>query len=178
VNKKLFVIGLILGIVAVLAVPLTAFAAGTSTDVTGTLTTTLEVSAPSAIALSGGLLGSGTVTGSASDGTVTCNGLAGGYTLKIESNDAAGKMQKTDDAATKLASALSVSVTLAAGTGAPITDGTLTDQTITTSQTTVGSTSASSTGQNSLSVSVSQAQQATGTAGNYKLTLTFTVTAN
>ena len=135
---------------------------------------TLEVTAPSSITL-GSLYGTGDATNSsATPGSVKCEGYPG-YTLTIKSDDDDGKMYS---GANKLAAPLKVTAVLEKGTGADVTSGgTLTDVVVTREQQTVGGTNESSTGTNNIALSVSQARQTSGAAGEYSLILTFTATA-
>lgn len=140
----------------------------------------LEVTAPSPITL-GSLYGT---TGDVEDtsgtpGTVLCTD-AGGYTLKITSNDPDGIMSLDGAHVTDLVAALKVTAALVQGDGAPITTGSSVTgvPVLTTSDLTVGATSAPDADVNNITLSVAQPPQTTGTAGSYSITLTFTATAN
>ena len=134
---------------------------------------TLEVTAPSNITL-GSLYGTGNATGtSATNGTVLCD-YALGYTLKIKSDNSTGAMYSGDN---MLAAPLKVTAVLSTGDGAEVTQVMSPDQVVTMSEQTVGWTNASSTGTNNIALSVSQARQTSGAAGEYSLILTFTATA-
>ena len=149
------------------------------TGVTGTLpAATIEVTAPTNITL-GSLYGaSGTVDMSATNGSVKCSGgVSAGYTLKINSDDAAGKM--FINVTTKLDAALLVTSRIWKGDGADVTNTTYpNNEFVNTTGANIGSTTAPSDGTNDITLDVSQAKQATGVAGNYSLNLTFTATAN
>ena len=137
---------------------------------------TLEITPPSNITL-GSLYGTGDATNSsATPGSVKCEGYPG-YTLTIKSDDDDGKMYS---GANKLAAPLKVTAVLEKGTGAEVTPtGNPDNEAVTTTPITVGSTSApapTETGTNAITLSVSQAKQLTGVAGDYSLNLTFTAT--
>ena len=176
-SKKILALGLVLALAAVMVIPV-AVSAATSGDTTvsGEVSAVLEVTAPDAITLNSLIGASGDDTGSSSNGSVTCTD-ANGYTLKINSNRADGKMASGGN---ELNGVLRVSTTLTTSTGATVTNAALSDVTVTTtSNQTVGTTSAPGvSGSNTFSVSVKQAKQSTAAAGTYSLTLTFTVSAN
>jgi len=140
---------------------------------------TLEVTAPSNITLDS-LYGTGDATGTSTpDGSVACYGGASlGYTLSITSDKDDGIM--TSNGNTLLAP-LKVTAVLEKGTGADVTStGHPTDEAVTTTPITVGSTSApapTEDGKNNITLSVKQARQTSGAAGEYSLILTFTATA-
>ena len=151
------------------------------TKVTGTLPeATLELTAPTDITLVDTLYGTGDAIGSSTtEGSVLCYGVpSSGYTLSISSDKGDGIM--TSGANTLLA-ALLVTATLLTGDGAEVTPtGNPDNEAVTTTPITVGSTSApapTETGTNAITLSVSQARQTSGAAGEYSLILTFTATA-
>ena len=150
------------------------------TGVTGTLpAASLEITAPTNITLDT-LYGAGDAIGSSTtNGSVACyGGPSSGYTLSIKSDDADGKM--FINSSTKLDAALLVTATLANGTGATVTPtGYPDNQAVNTTGGDMGSTTESTetnVTKNDITLSVSQAKQLTGVAGDYSINLTFTAT--
>jgi hypothetical protein len=80
--KKILLLGVVLTLVAVLAVPAVALAGSTgTTTVTGTQANIIEVTAPSAISFGTFIVGSNSKQ-STTEGTVTCNGATWHVTAK------------------------------------------------------------------------------------------------
>jgi hypothetical protein len=178
--KKLITLAIALAMLATMIVPVAALAAPDSGTVvvTGPLSFTLEIADPSAITL-GEIYGStGDAAGTGgTGGTVTCTEPTG-YNLTISSSDADGKLKK-DGTGAQLANALKVTASLNTGAGAEVTQTSITDAAVKDDPVTpLGSTTTGSTGANTITLSVAQPKQITGTAGSYSITLTFTATAN
>ena len=149
------------------------------TGVTGTLlAASLEITAPTNITL-GSLFGTGYSNNSATNGSVACyGGPSIGYTLSIKSDNSTGKMFNGTNA---LDAALLVTATLATGTGATVTPTAYPDnEAVNTTGGDMGSTTESTETNvtNDITLSVSQAKQTTGVAGDYSLTLTFAASVN
>jgi len=179
-KKKILALVAIVVSISALVAPTAVLAATTGgTDVGGDIPADiLEVTAPSAITL-GDLYGTAAdVEGtSATPGTVLCT-YEGGHTLTLESDDAAGKLILV---AENLDAALKVTAVLETGTGATATSTWTPDAAATTTPVNVGTTAAPAPetgGTNSITLSVAQPPQVTGTAGAYSITLTWTVTSN
>ena len=146
------------------------------TGVTGTLpAASLEITAPTNITLDT-LYGTGDAIGSSTtNGSVACyGGPSLGYTLSIKSDNANGKMMS---GANELDAALLVTATLANGTGAEVIPTAYPDnEAVNTTGGDMGSTTESTETNvtNDITLSVSQARQLTGVAGDYSINLTFT----
>ncbi len=183
-KRKILVLASVLALVVALAVPMTALAVTTDdTDVSGSIPAdVLEITPPSAISL-GDLYGTtGDVSGtSATPGTVLST-YVGGYNLTIKSDDATGYMGLGGQAGADLAAVLKVTPSIVTDTGATVTNAGLTGVTVVTATPQeVGTTSAPAPetgGTNSITLTVEQPRQTTGTTGAYSYILTWTVTSN
>jgi len=172
---------MVVALVAAMLVPTAALAE--TTNVGGTIpAVVLTITPPEVIAL-GSLYGTATPATGTSDpaGSVLCTD-PDGYALTIASDDSGGYMSLDGAGATDLAAVLEVTAALVQGDGAAVTGGTaITDATVTSTPAAMGSTTAGAPeddGENSITLSVSQAPQIIGAPGAYSYILTFTASAN